>query len=70
VNDANCTQVMSQSAVATSGTVKLTAVSGGSYTGTYSVAFETGEVVSGEFHAGTCPGLATYLATPAHSCGG
>jgi hypothetical protein len=70
VNDASCTQVLSQSAVATSGTVKLTSVSAGSYGGTYSVTFETGETVSGEFHAGSCPGLATYLATPAHSCGG
>jgi hypothetical protein len=70
VNDGSCSQVISQSAVATSGTVKVTSVSGGSYAGTYSVGFDTGEVVSGEFHASGCPGLATYLATPTHSCGG
>ena len=42
----------------------------GGGSGTYNVGFETGEVVSGEFHASSCPGLATYLATPTHSCGG
>jgi hypothetical protein len=50
--------------------VKLTSISPSGYSGTYSVSFETGEVVTGEFHAANCPGLATYLATPAHSCGG
>jgi hypothetical protein len=70
VNDADCESIATQSAVATSGIVKLTSVSGGSYSGTYSVGFETGEAVSGEFHASSCPGLATYLATPTHSCGG
>jgi len=70
VNDAACEQIAAQSAVATSGAVKITSLSGGAYSGTYTVGFETGEVVSGEFHAATCPGLATYLSTPAHSCGG
>jgi hypothetical protein len=70
INDAGCEQIAAQSAVATSGAVKITAVSGGAYSGTYTVGFETGEVVSGDFHATTCPGLATYLSTPTHSCGG
>jgi hypothetical protein len=69
-NDSACEQIAAQSAVATSGTVKITSASGGAYSGTYTVGFETGEVVSGEFHAASCPGLATYLSTPTHSCGG
>src|SRR5205823_1154146 len=59
-----------QSAVATSGAVKLTSVSAGGYAGTYTIGLETGEQITGEFHAASCPGLATYLATPTHSCGG
>jgi len=70
VNDAACEQIAAQSAVATSGAVKITSISGGAYSGTYTVGFETGEVVSGDFHATSCHGLATYLSTPAHSCGG
>ena len=70
VNDAACEQVAAQSAVGTSGAVKITSMSGGVYSGTYMVGFETGEVVSGDFHAASCPGLATYLSTPTHSCGG
>jgi hypothetical protein len=70
VNDATCGQIADQSAVATSGAVKITSMSGGAYSGTYTVGFETGEAVSGEFQTTSCPGLATYLSTPTHSCGG
>jgi len=70
VNDGACEQIATQSAVATSGAVKITSISGGAYSGTYTVGFETGEVVSGDFHAVNCPGLAQYLSTPTHSCGG
>src|SRR5437763_1340154 len=66
----SCAEVPEQSAVATSGAVKLTSVSAGGYAGTYTIGLETGEQITGEFHAASCPGLATYLATPTHSCGG
>jgi len=66
----SCAEVPEQSAVTTSGAVKLTSVSASGYAGTYTIGLETGEQVSGEFHTASCPGLATYLATPTHSCGG
>jgi len=66
----SCGEVPEQSAVATSGTVKLTSVSASGYAGTYTIGFETGEEITGEFHTASCSGLATYLATPTHSCGG
>jgi len=66
----SCAEVPGQSAVATSGAVKLTSVSASGYAGTYTIGLETGEQISGEFHTASCPGLATYLATPTHSCGG
>ena len=66
----SCAEVPEQSAVATSGAVKLTSVSAGGYAGTYTIGLETGEQITGEFHGASCPGLATYLATPTHSCGG
>jgi hypothetical protein len=69
VND-SCAEVPEQSAVATSGSVNLTSVSATGYAGTYTIGFETGEQITGEFHTASCPGLATYLATPTHSCGG
>ncbi len=69
VNDSGA-EVPEQSAVATSGAVKLTSVSASGYAGTYTIGLETGEQISGEFHTASCPGLATYLATPTHSCGG
>jgi len=66
----SCAEVPEQSAVATSGAVKLTSVSATGYAGTYTIGLETGEQITGEFHTASCPGLATYLATPTHSCGG
>ena len=39
------------------------------YGGTYTIGFETGEQVTGDFHTASCPGLATYLAATTHSCG-
>jgi hypothetical protein len=70
VNDSSCAQVAAQSAVATSGSVKVNSVANGAYNGTYTIGFETGEQVSGEFHTASCPGLANYLANATHSCGG
>jgi hypothetical protein len=69
VNDASCAMVPAQSAVGTSGAVRITSISGGSYSGTYTIGFDTGEQVTGDFHTASCPGLATYLAAATHSCG-
>jgi 5-hydroxyisourate hydrolase-like protein (transthyretin family) len=69
VNDENCNQIASESAIATSGAVKLTSISGGSYTGTYTIGFDTGEQVTGEFHTADCPGLSTYITSSSPSCG-
>jgi hypothetical protein len=69
VNDASCNDVPAQSAIATSGSVRLTSGSGGSYTGTYSIGFDSGDQVTGEFHTSDCPGLGTYLGNATHSCG-
>lgn len=66
----SCAEVPELSAVATSGSVKLTSVSNGAYAGTFTLGLETGEQLTGEFRTASCPGLATYLATPTHSCGG
>jgi hypothetical protein len=55
--------------VGTSGAVRINAISGGSYSGTYTIGFETGEQVTGDFHTASCSGLATYLAAATHSCG-
>jgi hypothetical protein len=69
VNDASCNEVPAQSAVATSGAVKLTSGSGGAYSGTYTIGFDSGDQVSGEFHTSDCPGLGAYLGSATHSCG-
>jgi len=69
VNDASCNEVPAESAVATSGAVKLTSGSGGVYSGTYTIGFDTGEQVTGEFRTADCPGLSTYLGNPTQSCG-
>lgn len=69
VNDESCKEVPALSATATSGSVKLTSGSGGAYSGTYTIGFETGEQVSGEFHTADCPGLATYFSSDTHFCG-
>src|SRR5205807_2344170 len=55
----SCAEVPEQSAVATSGAVKLTSVSASGYAGTYTIGLETGEQITGEFHTASCPGLAT-----------
>ena len=69
VNDASCNEVTGQSAVATSGSVKLNSIPGGAYAGTYTIGFDTGELVSGEFHTADCPGLAACLGNVTHTCG-
>ena len=69
VNDAQCNPVAGQSAVATSGSVKITSISGAAYGGTYAIGFDTGETISGEFHTGSCPRLADFFGTVTHSCG-
>jgi hypothetical protein len=69
VSDASCNEVPAQSAIATSGSVKLNSGSAGSYTGTFTIGFDSGDQVSGEFHTADCPGLGTYLGNATHSCG-
>jgi len=67
-DDASCIPTV-QPAAGTSGSVRITSASGGSFTGTYTVGFETGEQVNGEFHTANCPGLATFLSGTTHPCG-
>jgi len=69
VSDASCNEVPAQSAVATSGSVTLTSGSAGTYAGTFTIGFDSGDQVTGEFRTADCPGLATYLSNATHSCG-
>jgi hypothetical protein len=69
VNDASCNDVPAQSAIATSGSVRLTSGASGSYTGTFTIGFDSGDQVTGEFHTTDCPGLGSYLGNATHSCG-
>lgn len=67
--DATCTQIASQSATATSGTVILTSVNNGSYSGNFDVTFDSGDHVTGSFSASNCANLNVYFSANTHSCG-
>lgn len=56
---ANCQ--LASSALGNSGTVTLSSVGGGSYSGTFDVTFSTGDHVTGSFDASNCAGFTTYL---------
>ncbi|TMA28567.1 MAG: hypothetical protein E6J78_05475 [Deltaproteobacteria bacterium] len=67
--DASCTEITTQSASATSGTVTLTSVNNGSYSGNFDVTFDSGDHVTGSFSASNCANLNMYFGTTTHSCG-
>jgi len=69
VNDASCVQIAAQSALAVSGSIKLTANSGSSYAGTYDLLFDSGDHVTGSFQTAACQGIATFFASGTHPCG-
>ncbi|MGZ6143806.1 MAG: hypothetical protein ACXWLM_10735 [Myxococcales bacterium] len=68
-NDASCREIAADSAGAVSGSVTLTGNGGGAYEGTYDLAFDGGDHVTGAFHTATCQALATYLGSLTHGCG-
>src|SRR5207237_493554 len=61
VFDATCKAITNDGAKATTGTVTLTAVSGTRYNGTFDVALDSGDHVTGSFEPEECPNLGTYL---------
>jgi hypothetical protein len=62
VFDATCKEITGDGAKATTGTVTLTAVSGTKYNGTFDVALDSGDHVTGSFEPEECPGLNAYVA--------
>ncbi len=52
--DATCVNNADNDALADSGTVVLTGVSGGTFTGTFDVVMDSGDHVTGTFDAPTC----------------
>ena len=59
--DATCQQIETQSAAAISGTVVLDSISGNKFTGTYDVALNSGDHITGHFDPEGCPGLQTAI---------
>jgi hypothetical protein len=67
--DGTCQMVDTDSASGQSGSVTLTAVSAGTFTGTFDVTLNTGDHITGSFTPEACPQLATAVAgTDSHSC--
>lgn len=67
--DNTCQTVDAQTASAQSGTVTLTAASGGVYKGTFDVTLNTGDHITGSFDPTACPALQTAAAnTDSHGC--
>ncbi|HUJ28891.1 MAG TPA: hypothetical protein VLW85_22880 [Myxococcales bacterium] len=69
VNDASCVEQPGLSATGKSGTVTLTRVQGGAYSGSFDVTFDSGDHATGTFDTAECPGFASYLGTSTHGCG-
>jgi hypothetical protein len=61
VFDATCTPIANDGAKGATGTVNLTGVSGVHYSGTFDVALDSGDHVTGSFDPEECPNLGTYL---------
>lgn len=59
--DATCNAIASQSASAISGTVMLESISGNKFTGSYDVALDSGDHITGDFDPEGCPGLQTAI---------
>lgn len=67
--DAACESVDDADASGQSGTVTLSSVSGDVFAGSYDVALNTGDHVTGQFSPKACPALRTAAAsTDAHAC--
>lgn len=59
--DPACTLQDALGASATSGSVTLTRVSGGSYAGTFEASLDSGDALSGSFDALSCSGVGAFL---------
>jgi hypothetical protein len=69
VTDATCTELTASEAMATSGTVTLTKISGNVFDGTYDVTLDSGDHVTGKFSPVGCGGLQTRVdATTPPTC--
>ncbi|HSD89055.1 MAG TPA: hypothetical protein VLB44_16115, partial [Kofleriaceae bacterium] len=67
--DGTCQPLDDVAAQAQSGTVTLTAITGGVYAGSFDVTLNTGGHITGTFDPSPCPQLATALtSTDQHSC--
>jgi hypothetical protein len=60
-NDASCQEISSQSAAGATGTVTVSSVSNGAYTGSYDVIFDSGDHLTGSFNATQCAGISTLF---------
>jgi hypothetical protein len=61
VSDATCTTIMASGAKASTGSINLTAVSGNKFSGTFDVALDSGDHITGSFDPEECPALQTLL---------
>lgn len=66
--DATCQPDDVHAAMAQSGTVTLTSITGGAFTGSFDVTLNTGGMISGSFSPAPCPALATAAAAMTVSC--
>src|SRR5215831_8836421 len=66
--DANCQNVVGSPVTAISGTVTLTSVSNGSYSGNFDLTLDSNDHISGSFSAANCPGLVTFLTLMTTTC--
>jgi hypothetical protein len=63
VSDATCKTVDASGAKATTGTVTLSAVSGNAFDGSFDVALDSGDHITGSFTPEECPTLQTLVTT-------
>ncbi len=66
--DATCQSVDADDAMGQSGTVTLTGVTGGVFTGTFDVMLNTGGHITGSFDPEACPGLQAAASNHVHTC--
>ena len=59
--DVNCKDIATSAAKATTGTITLTGVSGNVFSGTFDVALDSGDHLTGSFSPEECPALQTII---------
>ena len=67
LTDASCNTIVASTATGTSGTVTLTSVGGGSYSGSFDVVLNTADHLTGNFNASNCSALSTLISQNANT---